>query len=86
MVYDEVAVGTDELSAWIKNINGLEKVNHKNHDILASYADILDFIQKSGFYKTEALNSWSQPTVADPFLIAAAIAPGRLGTNNTLNL
>jgi hypothetical protein len=74
MVYGEIAVGSDALSEWIKNIHDLEKVDHKEHDIFASYADILNFIQTSGFYKTEALADWSAATVADPFLIAAAIA------------
>jgi hypothetical protein len=74
MVYDEIAVGTDDLSLWIKNINGLETINHKNQDFIAPYSNILNFIQTSGFYKIDALNRWSMPTVADPFLIAAAIA------------
>jgi hypothetical protein len=72
IVFDEIAAGTDELSIWIKNMNGLETIDHKNY--IAQYADILNFIQISGFYKIEALHTWSMPTVADPFLIAAAIA------------
>ncbi|MDR1149062.1 MAG: DUF4411 family protein [Spirochaetaceae bacterium] len=72
IVFDEITAGTDELSAWIKKINGLETIDHKNY--IAQYADILNFIQTSGFYKIEALHSWSMPTAADPFLIAAAIA------------
>jgi hypothetical protein len=72
IVFDEIAAGTDELSAWIKNINGLETIDHRNY--IAHYAAILNFIQTSGFYKIEALHSWSMSTVADPFLIAAAIA------------
>ena len=73
MVYDEVAVGTDALSLWIKNIPSLAPLNHKNQEFIKHYADILNFIQTSGYYKIDALNSWSVPTVADPFLIAAAI-------------
>jgi hypothetical protein len=73
MVYDEIAIGPDALSVWIKSIQNLEPLNHKNQKFINHYADILDFIQTSGFYKIEALNSWSIPTVADPFLIAAAI-------------
>jgi hypothetical protein len=73
MVYDEIAVGTDTLSVWIKNIRNLEPLNHKDQEFIQHYANILNFIQTSGYYKIDALNSWSAPTVADPFLIAAAI-------------
>jgi hypothetical protein len=73
MVYDEIAVGTDTLSAWIKNIQNLDPLNHKAEEFIKRYADILNFIQTSGFYKIDALKSWSDPAVADPFLIAVAI-------------
>jgi hypothetical protein len=73
MVFDEIAVGTDALSNWIKNIQNLCPLIHKNEKFMKHYADILNFIQTSGFYKTEALNSWASPSVADPFLISAAI-------------
>jgi hypothetical protein len=73
MVYDEIAVGSDTLSLWIKNIQNLEPLNHKTQELIKHYADILDFIQTSGFYKIDALRSWSVPSIADPFLVAAAI-------------
>jgi hypothetical protein len=73
MVYDEIAVGTDTLSLWIKNIQNFEPLNHRTQEFIKHYADILNFIQMSGFYKTDALRSWSVPSVADPFLVAVAI-------------
>jgi hypothetical protein len=73
MVYDEIAVGADTLSSWIKNIQNLEPLNHKTQEFIKHYADIINFIQTSGFYKIDALRSWSVPSVADPFLVAAAI-------------
>jgi hypothetical protein len=72
-VYDEIAVGTDALSLWIKNLKNVEPLNHRTPEFLKHYADILNYIQLSGLYKINALRSWSEPTVADPFLIAAAI-------------
>jgi hypothetical protein len=47
IVFDEITAGTDELSAWIKNINGLETIDHRNY--IAQYADILNFIRKVWF-------------------------------------
>jgi hypothetical protein len=73
MVYDEITTGIDALSLWLKNIQGLEPLNHRARGFIEHYADILNFIQTSGFYKTDALRSWSVPSVADPFLIAVAI-------------
>ena len=73
LVYNEIAVGTDALSTWIQNIQSIELLNHKTQEFLTHYAGILNFIQTGGFYKINALRSWSVPTVADPFLIAAAI-------------
>jgi hypothetical protein len=73
MVYDEIAVGTDTLSLWIKNIQSLEPLNHKAQEFIEHYADILNFIQTSGYYKIDALRSWSIPSVADPFFVAVAI-------------
>ena len=73
MVYDEIAVGTDALSLWIKNLQNIKPLNHKTPEFLKHYADILNYIQTSGLYKIDALRSWSVKSVADPFLIAAAI-------------
>lgn len=73
IVYDEITVGTDALSTWIKNIQNIDPLNHRTQEFLKHYADILNYIQTSGLYKIDALRSWSVPSVADPFLIAAAI-------------
>jgi hypothetical protein len=72
-VYDEINVGNDELSNWIKQITSLEPLSYKNQDIINNYGLIMNYLQSSGFYKTEALDSWAQPTAADPWLVAAAM-------------
>jgi hypothetical protein len=72
-VYDEIKIGNDELSVWIKNIKPLEPIGYKNQDIINNYGLILNYIQASGFYKTEALDSWAQPAAADPWLVATAM-------------
>jgi hypothetical protein len=54
-------------------IKNLEPLNHRTQEFIKHYVDIINFIQTSGFYKIDALRSWSVPSVADPFLVAAAI-------------
>ena len=73
MVYDEITAVSDTLSSWIKNIPGIEPLNHKKDEFIKHYKAILDFIQTSRFYKTNALRSWTVSSAADPFLIPAAI-------------
>jgi hypothetical protein len=74
MVYDEINVGNDELSNWLRNIPALEPIDHKDSDIIKNYGDILNFIQNCGYYRIEALNGWSNAKTADPWLIATAMA------------
>jgi hypothetical protein len=73
MVYDEINVGNDELSNWLSNITPLEPVNHRNQEIINNYSNILNYVQTSGLYKSEALTGWSGITIADPWLIATAM-------------
>ncbi|GHV90487.1 hypothetical protein AGMMS50268_09900 [Spirochaetia bacterium] len=73
MVYDEINVGNDELSNWLQNISALEPINHRDSDIIKNYGDVLNYIQDCGYYKTEALNDWSNAKTADPWLIATAM-------------
>jgi hypothetical protein len=73
-VYDEIRAGDDELSNWITGVTPLRLISHKDQDIINNYGLIMNHIQDSGFYTTEALDSWAQPATADPWLVAAAMA------------
>jgi hypothetical protein len=64
----------DELSRWIKSIDGLEPLSHKDDAIIQNYRKILSHIQNSGFYQERALANWADEAIADPWLISAAIA------------
>jgi hypothetical protein len=73
LVYNEIAIGTDILSKWIKAIPNLKPLNHKDAEYLKHYTAILNYIQTSKSYSSAAKRGWHAPTVADPFLIAVAI-------------
>ena len=73
MVYNEITKGGDELSDWLSAIANIELTDRKNGTIITHYSSILNYIHNSPFYKTEALNTWSTATIADPWLIAAAL-------------
>lgn len=44
--------------------------------IVNKYQEILQYVESCGYYTEKALNAWSQPDIADPWLIAAAAANG----------
>jgi hypothetical protein len=73
MVKREIEQGDDELSNWICNIKIPQLIDHRTKEILFNYAEVLNYIQDSSFYSDRALNKWSQPTIADPWLIATAL-------------
>ena len=73
LVYNEIARGNDSLRDWLLSIKGIKKIERKNNVIISNYGNILNYISTCGFYKIEALNSWSTATTADPWLIATAL-------------
>lgn len=83
MVKDEVDKGKDasgkekdELAKWLDGQENFVFCNHVDTKIILCYQDVLEFVKSSGFYKKEALDDWARETVADPWLIAAAMANG----------
>jgi len=73
-VYDEITRSTDDLTNWMKSIDGLQTLNHgRDRDIIANYARILNYIQNCGLYKPIALTNWADERIADPWIIAAAM-------------
>jgi DNA-binding XRE family transcriptional regulator len=64
----------DDLSNWIKSIDKLEPLSHKNDTIIQNYRSVLIYIQNCGFYQGRALANWSNEAIADPWIISAAMA------------
>lgn len=86
VVKEELNKGDDELSEWINQIDTSLILNHIHPSIIANYAEILQHIQLSEYYKEKALLDWSKGDVADPWLIATARTKGyKLVTFETKN-
>ena len=66
----------DPLKRWIEETEIQLFVDHREPSILEQYANVLQYVQDCGFYNDTALATWSQLTVADPWLIATAKAKG----------
>lgn len=71
-VSDEINVDP-RLSLWVKNNLGT-LVYDENRDplIWPKYAEVIDYIQNCGAYKSGSINEWKKPGKADPLLIAIA--------------
>lgn len=73
MVRDEINKGEDILKNWVNSsaVN-FQICNHVDSDIISKYAEIMQYIQTSGYYNEKGLNDWAKNDVADPWLVAAA--------------
>lgn len=77
MVKAEIDQGKDELTDWIReNESNFIICNHVTVEIINKYQEIMRYIETCGYYNNNALIGWSQATVADPWLIAAAAVNG----------
>lgn len=76
VVKNEVMKGEDELSEWFELIDNVKIVDRRNTIIINKYKEVLEFLQESPLYSERALRNWSNISVADPWLIAAASALG----------
>ncbi len=86
LVYEEVKKGDDQLSEWMNELDSSLILNHIQPAIITRYAEILQHIQTSNFYKEKALLDWSKSDAADPWLIATACTYGyRIITFETKN-
>ncbi|GHS87831.1 DNA-binding protein [Synergistales bacterium] len=80
-VHDEISKGK-ELRQWIGGVTGFSIIDSRDNLILEKYASILDYLQNcknnknEAIYKDSALFEWSKSNVADPWLIATAMARG----------
>ena len=76
MVKQEIEKGNDELKNWIAASQGFAICKHVSPEIIDQYSEVLRYVQHCGLYKPEALRTWSENDVADPWLIAAAAVEG----------
>lgn len=85
VVKDEILAGNDELTTWLKKLNPhIMPINDQN--IVDVYAQISEYVYSlSSQYSPAVIDSWfGNIKVADPWLIAAAVAyKGQIVTNET---
>lgn len=76
VVYQEIMKGKDELSNWLKEAieHTTCKITVQDKDIIAKYSDVQNYIKTCDLYKPQALSEWAKREIADPWLIATAIA------------
>lgn len=74
VVRDEILRGNDDLTEWIKTQDVSVLIDHREEKILVYYGQILQYLQSNPYYRDSALTEWSKGSVADPWLIATAIA------------
>lgn len=65
---------SDELAQWVKAIFAGSLVKQKSDEILATYAQVQDYLVKSECYHPVSYKQWEPEDKADPWLIAAAKA------------
>ena len=71
-VKEELLAGEDDLSDWVKNLEGIDVIDHRTEEVLNVYGSILQYVQTIGLYKVEALTEWSRENIADAWIIAVA--------------
>lgn len=77
VIYNEIMKGKDDLAEWLKdtvanNTACLLKV--QDEEIINEYAKVQNYIATCNLYKQQAISEWAKRDIADPWLIAAAIA------------
>lgn len=74
IVKDEITKGSDTLSEWIESVENIHIISRKDEDIIKGYTEVVDYLKNSNLYSKRALKAWSMEGIADPWLIAAALA------------
>ena len=57
VVRDEVIAGDDELSDWLKQIQGMHILSRKDPQILQEYTKVLSYLQNDPHYTERALRA-----------------------------
>ena len=73
MVKNEIMLGKDELSNWLKNIENLNTITHREINTILKYKEVIQYVKNSKSYKESAFLEWSREEVADPWIISSAI-------------
>jgi len=60
------------LVLWLSNLEIGRYIDHKQQEIVLTYAKVLQSIQNDPCYSEKALRTWADESNADPWLIAAA--------------
>jgi len=76
MVKSEIDKGNDDLTVWVNSLKGFEICYHLSQEIVDKWQEVIQYVQTCGLYNENALHSWAQINVADPWLIAAAAVYG----------
>ena len=76
MVRDEIYKGQDDLANWLQELHIANMISHKDQDVIVNYSQIIQYLQNSNFYKESAMQEWANGSVADAWLIAAAMKYG----------
>lgn len=74
MVMEEIDKGKDDLADWVAKQTKFEICNHVTPEIVGKYQEVLQYVQNCGLYKEQALQTWAPENIADPWIIAAALA------------
>lgn len=85
LVKDEILKGKDDLIDWLKKLNP-PVMTIDDQKIVDSYSKVSEYVfSQSSRYSQSVINSWfGNMNIADPWLIAAAVAyDGQIITNET---
>ena len=76
VVVSEVSTLEDELSTWLRGLEGFVSLSVKSAPYVVNYGKVLTYVQDCGLYREEALRNWAKEGIADPWLIAVAMETG----------
>ena len=76
VIYNEIIKGKDDLAEWFKDTvaNTSCQLRVQDEEIVKEYAKIQNYISSCDLYKPQAISEWAKREIADPWLIATAIA------------
>ena len=73
VIYNEIMKGKDDLAEWFKD-TVVSQLRVQDEEIIKEYANVQRYIATCDLYKPQAVAEWAKRDIADPWLIAAAIA------------
>lgn len=72
-VYEEILKGEDLLADWLgQHESDFCILSTAEETVLGAYGQVIQYLDESPLYQEQAVRSWSDFQVADPWLIAAA--------------